>query len=199
MSAKYFCPNCGAAVIPEDKFCQNCGTKLEGGTAQGVSAPAYQAPASQSGPVTPTPTYQPSQPYQPYQPYVDSQRIQQVSTVDPSQYMRIKASLGNRCVANLIDSIIWTLISSFSGGLGIFAVPFKDSIPEEGKSFGKQAMHIRVVDYNTGRLMTVGQGFVRNCLGYLVTLGLDFFIPICTNDGRRVGDYLAGTIVIEDM
>ncbi|MHA1115869.1 MAG: RDD family protein [Candidatus Heimdallarchaeaceae archaeon] len=198
MSAKYFCPNCGAAVTPEDKFCQNCGTKLE--NVQGVSAPAYQAPVSQSGPVTPAPPYQqPSQQYQPYQPYVESQRIQQVRVVDPSQYMQIKASLGNRCLAYLIDSIIWSLISSFTGGLGACAVPFKDSIPEEGKSFGKQAMHIRVVDFNTGKPMTVGQGFVRNCLGNLVTLGFDIFVPICTSDGRRVGDYLAGTIVIEDM
>jgi len=174
-SEKFFCPNCGASVTPEDKFCQNCGAKLKD-QEPSVIAPGVQQPHVQtSGPVIPAyqpPPQQPHQAYQPYQPVV-----QQAGFVDPAHYLQLKADLGSRCLAFLIDSIIWGIISSCTGGFAVFVAIFKDSIPKEGRSFGKQAMNIKVVDYNTGGPMSV---------------------PLCTSDGRRVGDYIAGTIVIED-
>ena len=58
-------------------------------------------------------------------------------------------------------------------------------------------MKIRVVDYDSGDPITFEQSCLRNiCLGFL--FGIDLIVPLCNDEGRRVGDYLAGTIVIED-
>ncbi len=219
MTSKYFCPICGASVSPTDKFCQNCGAKLAEGdavTTQPVN-PQYQQqqPMGSSATIGPGPAVPPSQPaayqqpnqpyqtYQPYQPYQQGNVSGPVVTpsqlyVDPSRFMELKAGLGERFLASLIDSLVWGLASACTG-LGACVIPFKDSIPSAGVSVGKEAMHIKVVDYKTGAPMTVGQGLIRNLCGYTLTLGLDVFVPICTADGRRVGDYMAGTIVIKDM
>lgn len=174
MSKKYFCPNCGSSIVPEDKFCLNCGHKL---IEDSVPAPKAQvAPAPvQSGP------YVPAQPA----PYAQQGPV----VVSPANYVQYKASMMDRCLALLIDSLIYN-----------FCPPlwcFRDVIPERGKSFGKSMMNIKVVDYDSGQPITVGQSCVRTlCLGFL--FGIDYIVPFCNDEGRRIGDYLAGTIVIED-
>ncbi|MHA1667396.1 MAG: NINE protein [Candidatus Heimdallarchaeaceae archaeon] len=68
MVEKFFCPNCGASVAPEDKFCLNCGANL-----QGQAAPQQVAPEQPSY----QPQYQPQQAYQPQYsgPYAQPQPI----------------------------------------------------------------------------------------------------------------------------
>jgi len=184
MSEKYFCPNCGAPVAPTDKFCQSCGAKL-------VEQSAVQQP-----PVKPT-TPQYSGPYVPPQavsyqgqttPGLPYQGIPQAS------YAQLKPSYFSRTLAYLLDGIIFGFIGSFC-----FIIPlFKDVIPERGKSFGKAILNLKVVDYDTGIPITAGQACLRQ-LGFIITAGFDIFVPLCTEDGRRVGDYIAGTIVLEDI
>lgn len=175
MSKKFFCPNCGSPIAPEDKFCLNCGHKLN----EDVSTPApkVQPAPAQSGP------YAPVQPA----PYAPVQQV--IPAVSPAYYTQIKASYLDRFLALLIDSVIYN-----------FCPPlwcFRDVIPERGKSFGKSILNIKVVDYDTGQPITVGQSCIRTlCLGFL--FGIDYIVPLCNDEGRRIGDYLANTIVIED-
>lgn len=174
MSKKFFCPNCGAAAAPEDKFCLNCGTNLKEGT--GVPTPPAQ-------PVTQQPPTQHAGPYAP------AQAIPAAVGVPRSSYIQMKAPLSSRCVALLIDNLIYN-----------FCPPlwcFRDVIPEKGKSFGKSMLNLKVVDYDTGLPISVGQSCIRTiCLG--VCFGFDYIWPLFNDEGRRIGDYIAGTIVLED-
>jgi hypothetical protein len=176
MSKKYFCPNCGSSIAPEDKFCLNCGQKLTEDFTPAPKAQATPAPA-QSGPVT---AVQPA-------PYPYAQPAPQA--VSPANYIQLKAGMLDRFLALLIDGVLYNLCPPLWC--------FRDVIPEKGKSFGKSIMSIRVVDYDTGQPITVGQSCVRTlCLGVL--FGIDYLVPLCNEEGRRIGDYLAGTIVLED-
>lgn len=180
MSKKYFCPNCGSPIDPEDKFCLNCGHKL---TEDFTPAPKAQTPApvAQSGPYTPPGAAVQPAPY----PYAQPQR----QPVSPANYIQFKASYLDRCLALVIDGVLYNLCPPLWC--------FRDVIPEKGKSFGKSIMNIKVVDYDTGQPITVGQSCVRTlCL--VVLFGIDYVVPLCNDEGRRIGDYLAGTIVLED-
>lgn len=184
MSKKYFCPNCGSSIAPEDKFCLNCGHKL---LEESVPAPkAQQTPTpAQSGPYAPVQ----SGPYDRVQPAPYPQAQPGPQAVLPANYIQFKASYMDRCLALLIDSVLYNLCPPLWC--------FRDVIPEKGKSFGKSMLNIRVVDYDTGQPITTGQSCVRTlCLGVL--FGIDYIVPLCNEEGRRVGDYLAGTIVLED-
>ena len=177
MSKKYFCPNCGSSIAPEDKFCLNCGQKL---IEESTPAPKAQPTQAQSGPT----------PVQPA-PYSYAQPAPQAGppVVSPANYVQFKAGMLDRFLALLIDSVIYNLCPPLWC--------FRDVIPEKGKSFGKSIVNIRVVDYDTGRPITTGQSCVRTlCLGVL--FGIDYIVPLCNDEGRRIGDYLAGTIVLED-
>lgn len=176
MSKKYFCPNCGSSIAPEDKFCLNCGQKL---IEESTPAPKAQvAPTqAQSGPYTAVQAT----------PYPVTQQAPQA--VSPANYVQFKASMLDRFLALIIDNILYNLCPPLWC--------FRDVIPERGKSFGKSMLNIRVVDYDSGQPITTGQSCVRTiCLGSL--LGLDLIVPFCNDEGRRIGDYLAGTIVLED-
>ena len=102
----------------------------------------------------------------------------------------MKAPLGDRCVAYLVDSFI----SQFT--CGIYGC-FKDGI-REGQSIGKGLMNLRVVDYATGNPGTLGQSCVRNCLCSWLDGCTCFCVPLISEDGRRISDHIAGTIVILD-
>jgi uncharacterized RDD family membrane protein YckC len=71
---------------------------------------------------------------------------------------------------------------------------FSDALPE-GQSLGKRIMGIAVVDRRTGRPCTAWQAFVRNVL--LAILGFFDWIFIFGERHQRLGDMVAGTIVVE--
>jgi pSer/pThr/pTyr-binding forkhead associated (FHA) protein len=48
------CPNCGAEVTPEMKFCSECGTKLDQGQTTASYAPAFEEEGDEASPVTAT-------------------------------------------------------------------------------------------------------------------------------------------------
>ena len=64
-----------------------------------------------------------------------------------------------------------------------------------GGSLGKRLMGITVVDVKTGAPCNKKQSFFRNLL--LMLLGaLDLVIPFFRKNGRRIGDDVAGTVVV---
>ncbi len=175
MSKKFFCPNCGSSTAPEDKFCLNCGKQL--GTA---SEPAPKAQAPQAQPAQPQ--------YVPPQPYVQAQTMPVAGGRIPKEhYISLKGNYCDRGFALIIDGCI----SNICPPLGCF----RDIIPETGRGFGKSIMKLKVVDYDTGRQITAGQACIRNIC--FITI-IDLFLPLCNEEGRRLGDFIANTIVLED-
>ena len=61
-------------------------------------------------------------------------------------------------------------------------------------SLGKRLAGIRVVDATTGEPCTGKQSFVRNLL-LLVIGGFDLLVPFFRQDGKRIRDVVAGTLV----
>jgi uncharacterized RDD family membrane protein YckC len=107
----------------------------------------------------------------------------------------MKAPIGERCIALLIDSAIGTILTYVC--IGIFYDCFKDGI-REGQSFGKGLMNLRVVDYYSGSPATLGQSFIRNCVCGWLDAVCCFLVVFLNTEGRRIGDQVAGTIVILD-
>jgi uncharacterized RDD family membrane protein YckC len=67
---------------------------------------------------------------------------------------------------------------------------------EGGQSWGKRMVGIRVVSMQTGTACSFGQSFIRNLL--LMILGPIDWIFIFGDRRQRLGDKLAGTIVVGD-
>lgn len=45
---------------------------------------------------------------------------------------------------------------------------------------------------------TIGQSFIRNYLCGCLDISCCYLVAIIDDDGRRIGDHLAGTVVIKD-
>jgi len=183
MSRKYFCPNCGTSAGQEDKFCLNCGKKIGKDSAPSPKAqkPEYEAPAQQQAP------YVPPQPYAQPQQHAPAQMPVSTGGIPKHAYPQLRASYGDRFVAYIVDYCM----ASFCPPLGCL----RDIVPETGKGFGKSMMKLMVVDYDTGLPITAGQACVRTLCFISV---IDVFMPLCNDDGRRIGDFIANTIVLED-
>lgn len=70
---------------------------------------------------------------------------------------------------------------------------FSDALPR-GQSIGKKIIRTSVVSKKTGDYCTVRQSLLRNVL--IPIIGIIDTIFILTKSRQRIGDYLAGTIVI---
>ena len=173
-----YCPNCGEETDPDSIYCLSCGKKLpESGTAK-PSTPGWQTPRQ---PPTPGPYQAPG-----YRP------VYQAQPYHPS----MKAPIGERCVSYLVDNFITSCLL-YACCIGVIYACVKDGI-RDGQSFGKGLMNLRVVDYNTGMPATIGQSFIRNCLCGSVDQMCCYLFALCSEDGRRIGDHVAGTVVIID-
>ena len=169
---KYFCPNCGTPTSSDDRFCPDCGKSL----VQDIPLPITSQKKLNQYTSTKGP-------------YLQARNVSDISETQKPDYSRYKARYLDRCIALLLDGII----NSIFFPLWLL----KDMIPEKGKSFGKSFLKLKIVNYNTGLPISAGQAFVRNIFLYLFCW-IDIFIPLFTSDGRRIGDYVAKTIVIED-
>jgi hypothetical protein len=181
-----FCPHCGSKVEPNAVYCLQCGIKLP----TGVSKKPIREERYPRQPVRhPLPTTPP-------------RHIPQRYTPKPF-HPTMQASLGDRCFALLIDNCISACISLVSCmvccvPLGFFYDFIKDGI-REGQSLGKGSMNLRVVDFQTGRPATIGQSMIRNCLCGSCDSGTCYCFAIFDNNSRRrLGDIIAGTVVIKD-
>ncbi|MGL6260278.1 RDD family protein [Vibrio sp. WXL210] len=72
---------------------------------------------------------------------------------------------------------------------------FSDGLPK-GKSLGKRALGISVVNVNSGAYCSYWQSFLRNILIPATSI-LDVVI-LFSKKRRRIGDYLGSTMVIND-
>lgn len=200
-----FCPFCGVKYDQHYSYCINCGKRIP---QQGVPPPQQMTwhtppePPFRTTPPQATPFYPYPTPMYPARPY----------------YPSIKAPLVLRCFALIIDSIItgmliffimFATIIVFPGVRGVLlalVTPFfaygylaiKDSI-REGRSIGKGVMGLRVVDLNSGRPATFVQSSVRNCCCGWCDWYCCCITVLLDRDGRRIGDQIAGTVVIRDQ
>ncbi|MHA2247080.1 MAG: RDD family protein [Candidatus Hodarchaeales archaeon] len=192
------CPFCYASVDQGSNYCLNCRKKL---------------PDKQAVPPEPTLSGYPSRSTQPI-------------TFRPRMYHpNLKAPLLNRCIALVTDYflyyisvlLIYFLLGGTVEGMVInpqnfcliviqiiimygVAAPYlclKDGI-RESRSLGKGMMGLRVVDFASGIPASKSQSCVRNCLCCCFDLYCCFFIALVDRNGRRIGDHIAGTVVILD-
>lgn len=193
------CPICKTSYPPDVKFCINDGARLViAGSSTEQTEPQIHNPFERKQQV--------GQPY-------------------------YKASAGNRFLAILLDSLIFTgltipalvvfLFAFFSAygnkenlaialcfvGIVLTLIPlafqmFKDSFGK-GQSPGKKAMKLMVIDLDTNMPCTKQKSFLRNViillLGLVPVIGslIEPIMVLATNDGRRLGDRAANTMVIE--
>ena len=87
-----------------------------------------------------------------------------------------------------LASLLCTSVVGFGYFLG------RDGLPG-GASIGKRIAGVRVVMAGTGDPCTIGRSFLRN--GVLMALGaIDLAVPFFRATGRRIGDDVAGTVVV---
>jgi len=105
-------------------------------------------------------------------------------------------------VAYLLAIIFFYLLQTIFGKATaiIFAVTvgfiyflFSDALPN-GQSIGKRILKIQVVNVKTMRPCSLGQSFLRNIT---FPLGVFDWIFIFFGSHRRLGDFIASTIVVK--
>jgi len=129
----------------------------------------------------------------------------------------LKASTLNRSIARFIDVLIVLLLARLPDYIGVFAgltyVGIADGLAG-GRSLGKRIIGLRVVYQDKGRQADMRASILRNstlCLLYIVSLiplvgwilaclGLcfEFLLVIGSPFGKRLGDEVAGTIVLDE-
>ena len=144
-----------------------------------------------------------------------------VVTPEHVEIVLTPAGLGSRFLALAVDSMITTLVPVLgvrllgivlSEGVGfailtttqffltfVYHVYFESR--HQGRSLGKRALGLRVVD-SRGLPLTVPQSLVRNAFRALDALplfyGVGAITAIIDRHGRRFGDFAADTLVIEE-
>ena len=107
------------------------------------------------------------------------------------------ADLLSRLVAHIIDDII-IAIGSMLIIPGLLYFLLKDDM-NDGRSIGKGLMGLRVVNYKTGNECNFTESALRNLVWWIPVINLvEFLVVILDAEGRRMGDDLAGTIVVND-
>lgn len=178
-----FCPNCGKQIDINNIFCLYCGKKIPEGAKH---PPRREYMRQEPRYPVPPPTPYPVPYHRSYTPFHPTQQ----------------ASIGDRCFALIFDNCISYSISFVSCFIICIPLGFtydciKDGI-RDGRSFGKGAMHLRVVDFHTGRPATIGQSMIRNCICGGCDTSTSYCCALTDSYGRRIGDKMAGTVVIKD-
>jgi uncharacterized RDD family membrane protein YckC len=139
-----------------------------------------------------------------------------------------KADLGKRFVASLIDSAIIGVLSIFAivpFSIGItklssyyssdeatgyfvlaallYLIPIIYSLLKDGmfngQSIGKKTMGLTTVSIDTKLPCSLGESCIRNLVSSLVSfIPIEPILVLVTDDGRKLGDKAAGTIVINN-
>jgi uncharacterized RDD family membrane protein YckC len=132
------------------------------------------------------------------------------------------AGLGSRLIAQILDTLIVGLVilavsigligilgagtpqDATLGALAVAGIALfvyvgyfaACEMVSGGRTPGKAAGHLQVLDI-TGAAATPGQLFVRNFARVIdVILGAGAVVMFCSRHSRRIGDFLAGTVVV---
>jgi uncharacterized RDD family membrane protein YckC len=131
------------------------------------------------------------------------------------------AGLGSRTIAQIIDTLIVGVVIlavniGLAGALGagnvqdrpllILAIAGVElfvyvgyfmacEMVTGGRTPGKAAGHLQVLDIS-GAAPTRGQLLIRNIARVVDILGVGVVVMFCSRHSRRVGDFLAGTVVV---
>lgn len=193
-------------------FCDVCGRPV---LANGVCSKGPHEDAMTGGtsaPLVPVPPYQPLAPYG------------EVGPLPKANTMRRLLGSGIEYLSYVVATWIITVLDFFTTGiLGLFhlllvvLIVLRDF---NGGTFSiaKRVSQMRVVNLRTGRAASNGQALLRNGY-YLALLLIGAFLPwidvlsslffttfiildvlmiMASRHGRRLGDYLAGTQVVEE-
>ena len=96
----------------------------------------------------------------------------------------------------LLDMFIGRELAFYSGvAIGVTYFLISDSLPN-GQSIGKKLLNIKVVDKETMKSCSFFQSFLRNVT---FPLGLFDWVPIFFGIHRRLGDFIASTIVVKNI
>ena len=133
------------------------------------------------------------------------------------------AGMGTRFLALLIDHLLqicflstliiasaalrllsqWTMVLYTAGGtlfVLLYFIIFE--ILWRGQTPGKRLMHLRVIR-NGGYGLTAAESILRNLIRLIdflpLAYGAGMLTMLISNDSRRLGDYVAGTVVIKDL
>lgn len=98
-------------------------------------------------------------------------------------------------IAALTGPEMAAVIAGVIGGVLYFLYVFFADGMNEGQSWGKSIVGTRVIDMRTGEPCTYWQSFVRNIF-YI--LGIFDWIFIFGEKRQRLGDIVAGTIVVSE-
>ena len=108
------------------------------------------------------------------------------------------AGIGERIIAELIDEVVAIIGFIMIFIPGIIYMIIQDGI-NNGRSVGKKAMGLRVVDYQTGAPCDYTKSFLR-ALGNIIDMWFTLYLIVfLTSEHRGIGDRIAGTIVIKDI
>ena len=105
------------------------------------------------------------------------------------------------CVFLVISAIQWVFnIEDSIGAIVLLLYWFyfliKDALPN-GQSFGKKSMQIKVVSIRTAKNCSILQSIARNIVLFIPVFCIADLLWIVRYERQRIGDVLAGTIVIE--
>ena len=118
------------------------------------------------------------------------------------------AGLGNRIIAWIIDYILTGICMCICCPVGCLYALCKDGI-RDGRSIGKGMMGLRVVKADTGSGAGYGASIVRNCTPcctagicgcfscFILAYPWGYLLCLFNDERQRLGDKLAGTVVIE--
>ncbi len=166
-----FCPSCGASAPDDAVFCASCGSPFKKAIQEISAGP----PAAEQYGAPPTAYAAPTALFKTY-----------LSNEDHAV-----ASLGSRCGAYVVDSVICFLPCFIGCPCGCLYGYLKDAM-SDGRSIGKSMFNIRVIDQFTGEPCNVNQSCIRNSMNScMLTLFFDRY-------QRHMGDWLARTVVVED-
>src|SRR5690348_5083174 len=136
-----------------------------------------------------------------------------------------KARIGARFLASIIDTVVGIMMPIFASGIGIITAhgklnpvnvallissivwaiyySFTADGHDNGRSIGKRAMGLMVVNIKTNKPCTMGESSLRALMlgilnaAPLVGSFIEPLVILIQRDGRRVGDMVAGTQVID--
>ncbi len=192
------CQSCGRALADTAKFCPGCGTKVEQTGASAAQA-ATQQPYAQAPQPAPPQAAPPQQQF-PQPPQQQPLPMQQ----QPAPQMPVPGGaqqgiLGKRILAYLIDGLLMMVVCLIPilGWIAVVVYGLVKDALFDGRSLGKKAMGIRVINLETGQPADFKDSILRNIVYFIPFFTIVELIILISRSGEsRLGDDWFKTKVI---